>query len=293
MLAGLFGGKSQAQAGQTAGGAPKLKSPSELEAIRRAARVARQALEHAAAACRPGIITSQLDAMVREHLAQARAQPLFPGYRQGGSPPFPATACISVNEEVVHGIPGSRTLQPNDLVSIDVGLRLDGWCADTATTVLIRGESSGDLRAAALIVAVRGLMEQAIRLIKPGARWSAIARELERAAHATGYGLITEYVGHGIGRDLHEPPRAPAYWSGFDGPDFVLEPGMVLAVEPILAAGRGLGATPPGGLPAWRMPVRLLADGWTVVTADGSPAAHEEHMFAVTDHGGEILTSTD
>jgi methionyl aminopeptidase len=285
MLAGLF-----SRSKPTHPAAPILKSSAELDALRRAARVARQALEHAAAACAPGVTTAHVDSLVREHLARAHAQPLFLGYRQGNSPPFPAVTCISVNEQVVHGIPGSRVLEPSDLVSLDVGIRLDGWCADTATTVLVRGEGRENLTRAALVVAVRGLMEHARRLIRPGVRWSAVARELERAAHATGYGLVTEYVGHGIGRALHEPPRAPAYWSGFDGPDFTLEPGLVLAVEPILAEGRGPASAPPGGLPPWRMPVRLLADGWTVVTLDGSAAAHEEHMIAVTASGSVLLT---
>ncbi|MDX2116396.1 MAG: type I methionyl aminopeptidase [Planctomycetota bacterium] len=276
----------------------RLKSPAELEVMSRAGRAACAALHDALAASRPGVSTGEIDAVVERSLRGLGAEGLFRGYRQGASPPFPGTCCISVNEEIVHGIPGPRVLRAGDVVSIDVGLRLGGWCVDTARTLVVGGESGIGPAAVAreserlrLVEATRELLEVAISMMRPGRAWSAIALELERRAEATGFGLVTEYVGHGVGRDLHEGPKAPAYWSGFAGEDFELVPGLVLAVEPMLSAGRGVSDAARGGLPGWRMPVRLLSDGWTVVTADGSPAAHEEHTVAVTADGARVLTT--
>jgi methionyl aminopeptidase len=273
----------------------------------RAGTVARQALNTAADALRAGITTQALDDAARAVMLSAGAEPVFSGYVQGASPPFPASTCISVNEEVVHGIPGARVLLPGDLVTIDVGVRLDGWCADSAVSVVVpllpehatnemarrRAES-----AARLVEATRALLQYAIQLMQPGVMWSQIARALELAADQSGFGIVTEYIGHGIGRKLHESPRVPAYWTGFQGEDFRLEEGMTLAVEPMLTSrrgsGLGIGGSPTvgtDGLPAWRTRIRDLGDGWTVVTRDGSLACHEEHVVAVVAGGTRILTA--
>jgi len=270
--------------------------------VRRAGRIVAEALAAATEACRPGRAAAEVSDAVAEVLRARGAESLFRGYRQRNAPPFPAEACVSVNEQVVHAIPGWRALQPGDLVTIDVGARKDGWCADAATTILIPGGPRDD-DLYALVSATRSILQHAVERMTPGVRWSDLALELERRTDETGFGLVTEFVGHAIGRELHETPKAPAYASGYVGPDFVLEPGVVLAVEPILTLGRGPATVPsaspePGsrgpsgkGLPAWRMPVRTLEDGWTVVTVDGAPACHEEHVVAVRPGAGDVLTA--
>ena len=267
-----------------------LKSDAEIESIRRAGAIAAGILRQIRETATTGMTTADLDAIAAAGFERGGAEPLFLGYSQGGATPFPANTCISVNEQIVHGIPGDRVLQRGDVVSVDVGLRLDGWCADTATTFIVDGEA--DHPAERLIEETRRGLETAVREIRPGRRWSEVGAILERMAFDAGYGIVTEYVGHGLGRTLHEPPKAPAYATGFRGDDFELQAGMVLAVEPMLTIGRGtLGDGPgPDGLPGWRTRVKLESDGWTVVTADGSIACHEEHTIAVTSTGCEVLT---
>jgi methionyl aminopeptidase len=270
---------------------PRLKSARELDQLAAAARAVREVLDLAVAACSPGVTTARIAEIARRAMHDRRADPLFLGYRQGDSPPFPAVVCISVNDEVVHGLPGQRTLAAGDLVSIDAGLRLDGWCADAAASLVIPGDGASTSPARELVARTRSILDLAATMMHPGERWSTIARTLEHAAVNSGCGVVIEYVGHGIGADLHEAPKAPAYWTGFAGEDFTLEPGMVLAIEPILTRH----ATPPAAIeapsqPARRTQVRLLDDGWTVVTADGSLACHEEHMIAVTPAGPRVLT---
>lgn len=277
-----------------------IKTPAEIEAMARAGAAASVALLSALEAVVAGATTGDIDTAARIAIAQAGAEPLFAGYVQGASPPFPAATCISVNDEVVHGIPGPRVLQPGDLVTVDIGLRLDGWCADSARSVVTPAPAGGELspreKAQAelgeqLIGATRRLLAYAIEQIRPGVMWSRLAMDLERAADDSGFGIVTEYIGHGIGRDLHEAPRAPAYWSGFRGQDFRIQEGMTLAVEPMLTSRRGAGdGIAPDGLPAWRTTIRACADGWTIRTADGSLACHEEHVVAVVGGGCRILT---
>lgn len=278
-----------------------IKSASEIEAMTRAGSAVRRALNAAAAAARAGVTTQALDEIARSAMLDAGAEPLFSGYVQGSSPPFPAATCISVNDQVVHGIPGPRVLLPGDLVTIDVGVRLDGWCSDSALSLVvpIAGKDAANEHAQRrvneaqrLVDATRALLDYAIGLIQPGVMWSQIARALELAAESSGFGIVTEYIGHGIGRKLHEAPRVPAYWSGFQGEDFLLEEGMTLAVEPMLTSRRGSGTgVGSDGLPAWRTRIRDLGDGWTVVTRDGSLACHEEHVVAIVDGGVRVLTA--
>jgi methionyl aminopeptidase len=268
-----------------------LRTPREIDRIAAAGSVVARALDAAEHACAPGVTTLQINEAVAGVLRDAGAESLFRGYLQKGAPPFAGEACISVNEGVVHGLPGGRPIAPGDLVTVDVGARLGGWCADAARSLLVPG-GPDDALAARLIEATRTILEHAAACMAPGRRWSEVGLELEELARETGFGIVTEYVGHGIGRELHEPPKAPAYWTGFVGPDFVLEPGLVLAIEPILTSRPGTAEdlTRQGGLPAWRTPVRGLDDGWTIVTADGCLACHEEHVVAVAPGGGRILT---
>ncbi len=259
--------------------------------------MASEALAAACAACTNGAATRAVSDAAERSFEHRGATSLFKGYRQGNSTPFPGATCVSVNDEVVHGIPGPRRLAAGDLVTIDVGIRLDGWCADMATSVIVGGPPGhveGSQPRRRMVDTTKWLLAQGIAIMRPGVRWSVVGELMERLAEASGFGIVTEYVGHGIGRTLHEPPKAPAYHSGFVGADFALEPGMVLAVEPMLTLGRGRAwgeatGTHAGGLPGWRIPVRLLDDGWTVVTQDGLPASHEERMVLVTQDGSEVL----
>ncbi len=275
-----------------------LKSPEQIDALRAAGRLADAVLRAAIDRCAVGVSTRDLGDFIGAEVRRRNADILFRGYRQGGSPAFPADACISINDEAVHGIPSDRRLQPGDVVSIDVGLRLNGWCADAARTVVVEPQMPvpHDLaqeleRRHRLVEQTRRTLELAVQMMRPGVRWSAIAEAQDRAIARAGFGLITHVAGHGIGRQLHEPPHAPSYWHGFTGPDFELRPGMVLAIEPMLTL-------PPPGTPvdlserATRTPVHLRYDGWTIATANGWIAAHEEAIVAVTSAGAEVLTDS-
>lgn len=272
------------------------RSADEIERLARAGEAVAGALRAATAACKPGATTEQIDAIARERIRAAGAESLFRGYRQGASPPFPADACVSVNEAVVHGVPGARQLQPGDVVSIDIGLVLDGWCGDSATTAIVEGDSDNDAaphstpgpRTDTVPIAERVRLVQTTRLVldlaadrmAAGRAWSDIALELEQRTVDAGFGYVVDYVGHGIGEKLHEPPKAPCYWTGYTGPDFELTEGMVLAVEPLLVAGAGVG----------RVGVTVAGDGWTVLAPPGSFACHEEYMIAVGKAGGRVLS---
>lgn len=264
--------------------------------MRRAGAALGQALQRAAASCVTGATTLEVAEVVREELARAGGIPLFQGLRQGDSPPFPHVACVSVNEEVVHAPPGQRVLHAGDLVTIDAGLMLDGWCADSAVSFVVAGDGQSEQSraAAGLADAVARALASAAQQMKPGVPWSEMAQSLEYAAASHGFGIVHEYVGHGIGRSLHESPRAPAFGHGFNGPDFILQAGMTLAVEPIFTCDPNQPSAPqaPRGsaLQARRTRVLLQPDGWTVITADGSLAAHAEHVIAVTPAGGLLLT---
>jgi len=220
------------------------------------------------------------------------AEPIFLGYRGGGGsaaslrPPFPASSCISVNEELVHGVPGSRVLRAGDIVSIDVGARLDGWCADSAITVCI---GRADDATAGMVALAEQLLSEAILLIRPGVRWSTIAGAMESIAVDAGFTLAVDFVGHGIGRELHEPPQVPCslYASFLEGGDFTLRPGMVLAIEPMVVCERPA-RNERGEL---RNPaVTLAGDGWTVIVDSGARSCHVEHTVAVTRDGADVLT---
>ena len=266
-----------------------IRSIVEIEAMRAAGRVVHAALEAAARTCAAGATTAMVDAAASAEIARGGARPIFLGYPAesglgaGVLSCFPAATCVSVNEELIHGIPGPGVLVEGDLVSIDCGASIDGWCADAAITVAVRGADAGgaaalDLRRQHLVRTTSALLEMAIAAIRPGRAWSGIAAELQRAADAAGLTVVTDYVGHGIGRHLHESPEVPCHAiDPLAGRDFTLRPGMTLAIEPMLTLGSGR--------------TRTRSDGWTVVTADGLPAAHFEHTVAVISDGAEVLTA--
>ena len=220
----------------------------------------------------PGITTQELDHIAEEEIKRAGAKPSFKGYTGGGSTPFPATICVSLNDEIVHGIPGSRVLGEGDIVSIDVGAIVGGFHGDSAFTVGV-GQISED--AQRLIDATRDALSRGIAQARAGARVGEISAEVQSYAEGLGYSVVRQYVGHGIGRALHEEPPVPNY--GVPGRGPLLRQGMTIAIEPMLNIG------------GWE--TVQLDDGWTVVTADRSLSAHFEDTVAITEDGAEVLTS--
>jgi methionyl aminopeptidase len=242
------------------------KSAAEIEAMREAGRITARALRVVGEAVRPGVTTHELDTVAEEAIRSEGAVPAFLGYNG-----FPATICASVNEQVVHGIPGDRRLEGGDILSVDVGAIVDGYYGDSAFTFPV-GEVSDE--AVRLMGATRQALHAGIAACIPGMRLSDIGHAVQRVAEAAGFAVVREYVGHGIGRAMHEEPQIPNFGPGGRGP--ALKPGMVFAIEPMVNAGSA--------------PVRSLPDGWTVVTADSRPSAHFEHTVAVTENGPDILT---
>jgi methionyl aminopeptidase len=270
-----------------------LRSAEDMAGLRAAGALVARALERVTDACVPGMTTGGLDALIRSTIEAGGGSPVFLGYRgsrssnMGERPPYPASSCISVNDELVHGVPGGRVIRCGDVVSIDAGARLDGWCADSAVSVCV-GEVSP--AACALVDCAEDMLSHAIAAIRPGVRWSTIARELESIAASRGMAVAVDFVGHGIGRDLHEPPQVPCsvYASFLAGGDFTLRPGMVLAIEPMVVLeaprrnDRGELVNPN---------VTLAGDGWTVMVDSRALSCHVEHTVAVTRDGSEVLTA--
>jgi methionyl aminopeptidase len=245
-----------------------LKSPREIALMRQAGRV----LVAAMRICRdelvrPGVSTLEIDQEVEGLIRQRGAQPAFKGYRG-----FPATLCVSINEEIVHGIPAAhRRLKEGDIVGLDFGAIVEGYYADAAITVPV-GEIPADVQR--LLDVTRESLELAIAAARPGSRLGDVSASVQRHVEAAGFGVVRAFVGHGIGRELHEDPQIPNFGEPGKGP--VLRPGMVLAIEPMVTMGH------------WE--VRVLEDRWTAVTEDGSLAAHFEHTVAITDSGPDVLT---
>jgi methionyl aminopeptidase len=253
-----------------------LRSRREIELMRDAGAVVAGVLSKLQEIARPGVSTAHLDEVAAKLTSQAEAQPLFKGVRSPyARMPFPGVICASINEQVVHGIPSNEvTLKPGDILSIDFGVRLRGYCGDAAVTVAI-GEISEENRR--LMDITKGTLDMAIRMAAPGVRWSKIAGEMQKMAESAGFSVVTEFVGHGIGTQMHEEPRVPNFVSDeLLTNDIVLAEGMILAVEPMINSGVS--------------DVRTLNDGWTVVTADEKCSAHFEHTIAITGRGCEVLT---
>ncbi len=248
------------------------KSAQELDKMRRAGRIVAGAIDAVLARVQPGKTTEDLDRVAAAYINEQGATPSFLGYRG-----FTKTICASINDEIVHGIPSSRrVLVEGDLVSLDFGAIWEGFHADSAVTVFAGGQAP-DADAERLVQATQRALADAIEQIRPGGRLSDVGHAVERVAVAEGLGIVREYGGHGIGRALHEDPFIPNFGPAGRGPD--LRPGLVIAVEPMLNLGGE--------------ETRTLADGWTVVTDDGSRSAHFEHTIAVTDEGHEVLTARD
>jgi methionyl aminopeptidase len=244
----------------------RLKRPEEIEKMRVSGRILGECLAHLAAQVRPGITTLHLDREADTFIRDHGCIPGFLGYHD-----FPNSLCVSVNDEVVHGIPGPRVINDGDLVSLDCGLILDGWWADSGLSVAC-GQASPEV--ARLIEVTREALQRGIAAARPGNTIGDIGHAVQTYAEAEGYSLVREYVGHGIGRNMHEPPQVPNF--GQPGQGNVLKPGYVLAIEPMVNAGG--------------REVRVLDDQWTVVTVDGALSCYFEHTVAVTAAGPEVLT---
>jgi len=248
----------------------ELKSPADLARMRRAGRVAANALAAVGRAVKPGVSTADLDKIARDVIQSAGAVPTFLGYLG-----YPATICASINEEVVHGIPSpKRILKDGDVIGIDVGATLDGFVGDTAATFPV-GKIGADRED--LLNTTREALRRGVEAARVGQRLGDIGHAIQKTAEAKGYGVVRDFVGHGIGRQMHEGPSVPNV--GEPGAGLRLDAGLVLALEPMFNGG------------TWK--VRTLSDGWTVVTEDGKPSAHFEHTVAITDAGPEILTVAD
>lgn len=243
------------------------KSREEIAKMRRAGRIVAETLALVEAELRPGVSTAHLDEIAERHIRRSGATPSFVGYHG-----YPSTLCISLDDEVVHGIPGNRTIREGQVVSIDVGAIVEGWHGDAARTFVV-GEV--DARVTALVETTRLAMMAGIAAAQPGSRIGDISAAVEDVAAPAGFGIVRQYVGHGIGTEMHQDPQVPNYRTGARG--IRLDPGICLAIEPMLTLGSPETETRP--------------DGWTVVTRDGSLAAHFEHTIAVTERGPEILTT--
>ena len=243
-----------------------IRSEREITVMRQAGRVVAIVLEILSGAIRPGMETKELDVIAGRELKKLGAKPSFKGYRG-----FPANLCVSVNDEIVHGIPGERVLKEGDIVSLDFGSIYDGFQGDAAVTVSV-GEVKPETKR--LMATTADALEAGIAKAYAGARLGDISAAVQRCAESGGYSVIREYTGHGIGRQMHEEPQIPNFGQPGTGP--LLKKGMVLALEPMVSMGD------------WR--TRLGSDHWTVSTADGSLSAHFEHTVAITDAEAEVLT---
>jgi methionyl aminopeptidase len=254
-----------------------LKSPREIGLMRQAGLAVWRAHQIAGEMIRPGATTAEIDKAIERHFASLGATPLFLNYPNSvkRKPHFPAVTCMSVNEAVVHGIPSTRPLVEGDIVSIDTGCRLNGWCGDAAYTYSV-GKVSPEVQR--LLDVTQGVLGLAIELLSAKSYWSHIAREMGNYVADHGFTSVESFVGHGIGREMHEDPQVPNYASRTlrGSADFRIEPGLVIAIEPMVNMGT--------------KKVKTLKDHWTQVTTDGKPSAHFEHTVAITRNGPILLT---
>ncbi len=255
-----------------------LKSPREIELMRAAGRLVYEILCELERRTAPGVTTAELNEIASEMIRAAGATALFLGVRNPQARcPFPASICASVNEAVVHGIPDRRPLHAGDIVSVDCGVRLKGYCGDAARTFAVGTISAATRK---LLDVTRQTLELAIDEVRPGVRWSQVARRMQKFVEGHGFGVVREFVGHGIGREMHEEPKVPNAWSRGQGTmDFELVPGMTLAIEPMVTAG-----TP-------EVDYGDDESRWVIVTRDRRPAAHFEDTVAVTERGADVLSN--
>jgi len=256
----------------------ELKSSREIGLMRQAGLAVWQAHQIAAKMVAPGITTAEIDLAFEKHFDALGAKPLFKGYPNSvrGKKPFPAVTCMSVNEAVVHGIPTQEPLQEGDVVSIDTGCLLNGWCGDAAVTYPV-GQIADNVQK--LLDVTQGTLELAIDQLAHKDRWSLIASQMAEYVADHGFSTVECFVGHGIGREMHEDPQVPNFFSRSlrGSGDFAIQPGLVIAIEPMVNMGTKR--------------VKMLPDQWTQVTADGLPSAHFEHTVAITDAGPVALTA--
>ncbi len=240
--------------------------------MRAAGMVVAEAHQAATQLIRPGVTTREVDAAVAAVFQRHGAEPLFLGFP--GKVPFPAVTCTSLNEQIVHGIPGDAILKQGDILSLDTGCRIGGWCADSAWTYSVGQIDPVKQR---LMHAGRELLRVAIVGLVECKRWSEVAQRMVALSRSEGFSLVEQFVGHAIGREMHESPQVPNHYDSDASMDFEIRPGLVLAIEPMLNAGS------PG--------VRILGDHWTAVTVDGRPSVHFEHTVAVTSEGPRLITA--
>ena len=243
-----------------------LKTPAELDGMRVSGRIAASVRNEVAGRVAPGVTTGELEEYAVEVMRMHGAESAFMGYRG-----YPAAICVSINEGVVHGIPGRRRIDLGDIVSLDIGIRFGGFIGDTATTVMV---GVADPAVVQLVQTTERALKAGIEVARPGARLSDISHAIESAAVESGFSVVREFVGHGIGRKMHEDPQVPNFGAPGRGPK--LKQGMTLAIEPMVNFGKP--------------EVEVMSDGWTVVTKDRSFSAHFEHTIAIMDKGAEILT---
>jgi methionyl aminopeptidase len=254
---------------------PELKSAREIALMREAGKLVAEALRLCREMVGPGARTLDIDQAVEALFRSRGATPLFKGYP--GRVPFPASTCISLNEQVVHGIPGPRTIREGDLLKIDTACKLNGWCADAAITLMV-GEVSSEKRR--LVQVAEQVLRVAMTELGRRRWWSEVAAQMQHTAESAGFSVVTQYVGHGIGRVMHENPQVPNFVNrDLRKHDFRLEEGLVLAVEPMVNMGRP--------------ETDVLRDHWTVVTHDGLPSAHVEHTLALTREGVYVVTADE
>lgn len=246
-----------------------LKSEREIALMRESGRIVARALQAVREASKPGVTTAELDEVARKLIIDCGSIPTFKGYHG-----YPANICTSVNSEVVHGIPGPRCLQEGDIISVDCGVLLNGYHGDAAVTIPVGKVSEA---ASKLMEVTRESLYKGIEHAVVGNRLGAISKAIQQHAEAAGYGVVRDYVGHGIGRNMHEDPPVPNVGEPDKGP--LLKAGMVLAIEPMINMGT--------------YEVKVLSDEWTVVTKDGKYSAHFEHTVAITEQGPQILTKLD
>jgi methionyl aminopeptidase len=246
-----------------------IKSPREIEIMRRGGKITSKTLAMLMDAAKPGVTTKQLDELADASIRSMGGVPTFIGYNG-----YPSAICASVNDEVVHGMPGHRVLRDGDLLSIDIGTTFEGYVSDSAVTVAVGNVSEAAQR---LMRVTQECLMLGIAQMQPGNRLGDIGHAVQQHAESHGYGVVRALVGHGVGRKMHEDPQVPNY--GYPGEGTLLRKGLVLAIEPMITEGT--------------YEVATLEDGWTVVTEDGKLAAHFEHTIAITDHGPKILTLRD
>ena len=258
--------KTASNSPSTYSGGITIKSPQELDSMRRAGKIVGDTINLLKAAVAPGMTTKDLDKIAYREITRQGAKPTFMGYHG-----FPASICTSINEEIVHGIPSKRVLMDGDIVKVDVGATIEGFIGDAAVSMAV-GEVTQE--AIVLMEDTRISLEEGIKAAQPGGRIGDIGAAVQAYGDSKGYGVVREFVGHGVGRFLHEDPQVPNYGQAGMGP--LLRVGMCIAIEPMFNLGD------------WH--TKILEDDWTVVTADGKLSAHFEHSIAITENGPEILT---